>query len=727
MFSIKNLLFLSVFLLFSFYSFSQSAEIKAIMAKQKAGNELTEEEEAIMEKWFDEMDKKLEEGTNPYDKSAVKPGIKNTECPPASSSPLKLTELTRESYRAMAKGLMSAYGPKSGDLPRLKSLLDGTKNPVDCANLGAIFIMDGTGSASVYASAYSAVLNPDDILTANNLGVALKDMGDFVRAMQVLRYADKLKPDIGLVICNLGWVYREMGYPVQAKQMFEKALKVAPEMTSPYLGLGLMAQCEGKYQQAEEYLHKSLAESYSATGISVYKKAKAAQPPKPDGDQGKPLTKEKADVEKIEIPEMPVSEEKEKLISQKQTINTYHSRLNSRMGQLRSEYMSAMSIVRKQQQYALKDQDNALVFNRDFAMELMQIQDVTDLLLGKNSNYGKAVEAGAKRMEQNSNALRKNLPAYTQKGEKLTRLIKQRTDCGDDDICRAKVQAEIDKLEYELCILQKGDMDGSISAIAKSYTNEYNALGEAVQDYYAFTNPILERIYTPSFNEMHNIYREMLLLTNEITVVRLSLGLPEMADQYMKLKCVEPVPPTAPAPAAADSEFPAKEPDDCPSGSSFSIEGGFLKFEVDCEKVKISGGDGILKSLKRDSNKHETNVIAKSAGGTPNTGNNQSESLKITTEQGKTVKDIAPANDTKSGLKGMSESETKGRMVVETGPELAPLQPLDPVGIAPLDPVGIAPLDPVGIAPLDPLNGSPEPTANPEGEFELAPLEPKKD
>jgi len=66
-------------------------------------------------------------------------------------------------------------------------------------------------------------------------------------------------------------------------------------------------------------------------------------------------------------------------------------------------------------------------------------------------------------------------------------------------------------------------------------------------------------------------------------------------------------------------------------------------------------------------------------------------------------------------------------MVVETGPELAPLQPLDPVGIAPLDPVGIAPLDPVGIAPLDPLNGSPEPTANPEGEFELAPLEPKKD
>jgi len=49
------------------------------------------------------------------------------------------------------------------------------------------------------------------------------------------------------------------------------------------------------------------------------------------------------------------------------------------------------------------------------------------------------------------------------------------------------------------------------------------------------------------------------------------------------------------------------------------------------------------------------------------------------------------------------------------------------IELAPLEPLGlpeIAPLDPVGIAPLDPLNGSPEPTVKPEGEFELAPLEP---
>jgi hypothetical protein len=49
------------------------------------------------------------------------------------------------------------------------------------------------------------------------------------------------------------------------------------------------------------------------------------------------------------------------------------------------------------------------------------------------------------------------------------------------------------------------------------------------------------------------------------------------------------------------------------------------------------------------------------------------------------------------------------------------------IELAPLEPSGlpeIAPLDPVGIAPLEPLNGSPNPTVKPEGEFELAPLEP---
>lgn len=51
------------------------------------------------------------------------------------------------------------------------------------------------------------------------------------------------------------------------------------------------------------------------------------------------------------------------------------------------------------------------------------------------------------------------------------------------------------------------------------------------------------------------------------------------------------------------------------------------------------------------------------------------------------------------------------------------------IELAPLEPLGlpeIGPLDPVGIAPLDPLNVSPEPAPKPEGEFEMAPLEPIK-
>src|SRR5690606_5391446 len=99
-------------------------------------------------------------------------------------------------------------------------------------------------SASVYAIAWSATQTPDDVLTANNLGVALKDMGEYSKAIRVLQYADRLKPDIGLILCNLGWAYREAGDNTNATLMFEKALRTAPKMSSPYLGLGLIAQCE---------------------------------------------------------------------------------------------------------------------------------------------------------------------------------------------------------------------------------------------------------------------------------------------------------------------------------------------------------------------------------------------------------------------------------------------------------------------------------------------------
>ena len=683
----KAIVLLCLLLGFCFSCFAQPDEIKRIMAKQKSGEELTEQEETTFEKWIDDMAAKAANQKNPAG-VASKTGVKKADCPILKTTPLKVTELTRESYVSLAKGLLATYGPKSGDLPGLKSLLENSKKPTDGSDMAAMFTLVGAGSSGIYVTAWSASKKPDDLLTANNLGVVLKDMGEFTKALQVLKYADKLKPNIGLVLCNLGWVYREMGYPNEAKIMFEKALKVAPEMTNPYLGLGLMAKCEGNFAKATEYLRKALADNYSAVGFAAYKQAKAAQPPKPDGEKGKTLTNEKGDAGEVEVPEMPVFEEKERNAAQKELIMNYMSRLDARTQQLLDEYQSTLSVVRKQAERATKDPDNSIVFRRDFAKELMQIEDITDVLFGKNSIYGQSIANGAKRLEQNSKFIEKDLPALQQHMDKslrlqqeLIKLIEEMTACGDNEICKAKVQAEIDRNQYEAeqeayqaCLLNKGEMDNSFSASCKTYKEEYAAYKQAVSDYFAYTNPILERIYSPSFNELQNLYRQLLVLTHEKAVIGIGSGLPELAEQYNKLKCVEPKPPAMPESEPEDSKLPKKKEDDCPLGKGINQGFGAISFELDCEHVKLSGGEGILWSVNRDFTKHETRVgVGVGAQGEYGNGNITGEAkimVEVTVGQGDVIKNVELTSSVKAGLGGLVEGEVTGRVSLEGGPSV---------------------------------------------------------
>lgn len=684
----KYLLLLVLLLSFSIRIFAQPDEIKRIMAKQKSGEDLTEQEEATFDKWIDDMATKAGTKTSPG-VGASQNGSKKAECPTLNAAPLKVTELTRDSYVALAKGFLAVYGPKTGDLPGLKSLLENSKKPTDGSDMAAMFTIVGAGSATIYATAWSAIKKPDDILTANNLGVALKDMGEFTKALQVLKYADKLKPNIGLVLCNLGWVYREMGRPADAKMMFEKALKAAPEMTTPYLGLGLLAKCEGNFVKAEEYLRKALADTYSAVGFAAYKQAKAAQPAKPEDDQGKSLAKEKGDAGDVEVPEMPVFEEKEKTARQKELISGYMTRLDSRTQQLIDEYQSTVAVVRKQAERATKDPDNSIVFRRDFALELMQFEDVIDLLFGANSNYGKAVDAGSKRLEQNALFLEKDMPALQQHMEKVLRLqqelinlIQEMSDCGDNDICKAEVQAKLDQNKYEseqeayqMCLLNKGEMDNSYSATCKTYKEEYNAFKEAVLDFYAFTNPILERIYSPSFNELYNLNRQLLVLIQEKTVVGMGSGLPEMAEKYNELTCVEPKPPDPPLTEPEDSKLPKKKEKDCPLGKDGIKAGiGALSFELGCDHVKLSGGEGLLWSVSRDFEKHETKVgVGVGAKGEYGNGNLSGEAtimVEVTVGQRDVIKNIELTSSVKAGLGGLVEGEITGRASLQGGPSI---------------------------------------------------------
>lgn len=678
--NMKYILFIAFLLFSELILVAQPDNIKRIIAKAKTGQELTEAEEAAMEKYFDSLDSQL--NSNSGSGQAVKPKTQaaTTDCPVVKSTPPQIAELTRESYIALAKELQTTFGAKSGDLAGLKSLLETAEKPTDGADMGALFAFQGAGSASVYAIASSAIKEPADLLTANNLGVALKDMGEYTKALRVLKYADKLKPNTGLVICNLGWVYREMGYNTLAKQQFEKALKTAPEMTSPYLGLGLIAKCEGNMLKAEEYLQKALADKYSAAGMKAYKQAKAAQPPKQEGGGNKTVPYEKGNEGELEIPELPVTENLAQMEQQKEPFENYISYLDSRTQQLLADLMSAQAVIRKQQIHAIKNPDNSVVYNRDFAKEIMQFGEITDLLFGPNSNYGQALKSGTRLLENSSNTILKDLSALQQQmdkslklGQELIKLIEDLTACGDNEICRAKVQAEIDRNRHEseelaflMCKMSKGEMEVSCSNAFKNYKLVSDAVREAIPDYYAFTNPVIERMYPPSFNEFYNAYRELLVLQHLKVMAGYGANIADLAKGYSQLKCIEPEPPKPPEEVKKPT-LAKKDKKDCPLGEN-GISGGVgaLSFELSCEHVKLSGGEGILWSVKRDFNKHETTIW----GGVGVKGNVTGEAtvgVELTIGQGDVIKDVAVTSSVKAGLGGLVEGEVSGRLAMEGG------------------------------------------------------------
>jgi hypothetical protein len=55
--------------------------------------------------------------------------------------------------------------------------------------MGALFMMGCRIGSNIFHG-MSAMKDPEDLITANNLGVARKDMGEFVKALQVMMYAD---------------------------------------------------------------------------------------------------------------------------------------------------------------------------------------------------------------------------------------------------------------------------------------------------------------------------------------------------------------------------------------------------------------------------------------------------------------------------------------------------------------------------------------------------------
>lgn len=677
-----------VFLLISFLlsvHFLQaqlSPEISQIMKKMQAGTELTEAEEKALDDWGQEMEKKHgDETTTQPKKNATASPLKKTGT--GAKLPAALPELTRESYVKLAQSLMQRYGAKSGDLPGLNQLLSKTGKATEGADYGALFVMEGAGEGSIYTCAWSAVKEPADVLTSNNLAVALKNQGEYAKALQILKYANAIRPGIGLVLSNTGWVYFEAGDYAQAKTAFNAALKAAPEMTSPCMGLGLIAQQEGNTLKAREYLRKALKDRYSAAGIKACRQAQEkAGSENQAADE--PLSDEREDSGNLQVPDLPVYEQPQKMAPQEPVLRNYVSRLNSRLGRIVREMEALSEHIRKQQERATQDPENALVYRRDFSKEMMMLEDIELLLWGENGNYGRAVreasafsENAAKIMEQNATVMLSYLERIGYLDDRLQPLYEQLVACNGDESCVKMVAkkmepflTEKEQVSYKMCKLGKQQMDILLSGGYKALSTLQAQFQETVPDYYAFTGPVLKKIYAPALNELYNLHCEAKVLTEELALASRALGMAEDAAKYYEMECIEPEPPAPPDAEPDEASAAKKKPGPCPLGDGIQAGIGSFSFELTCTFVKVSGGEGVLASVKRDFVKHETTlwagVGAKAEYGHGNLTAEATVGAEITIGQN-TVKDIGFTSSVKAGVGGLMETEISGRIALDSG------------------------------------------------------------
>ncbi|WP_286834543.1 hypothetical protein [Proteiniphilum sp. UBA5280] len=106
--------------------------------------------------------------------------------------------------------------------------------------------------------------------------------------------------------------------------------------------------------------------------------------------------------------------------------------------------------------------------------------------------------------------------------------------------------------------------------------------------------------------------------------------------------------------------------------------------------MKLSGGEGILWSVKRDFNKHETTIWGgvgvKGEYGRGNVTVEANIGMEITFGQGDAVKDVAFTSSVKAGVGGLAEAEISGRFALEGGPSVDASANFTPPGLGDLMP-----------------------------------------
>jgi tetratricopeptide (TPR) repeat protein len=125
-------------------------------------------------------------------------------------------------------------------------------------NLGVAYKEEGQRIKAIEHYRTALMLKPDYVRAHNNLGVVYKEEGQLDRAIEHYRAALLLKPDYAKVHNNIGVAYYRMGEIESSTRHFQNALKLKPDFAEAHLNLGIVHKEMGLKVKAIEGFRNAL-------------------------------------------------------------------------------------------------------------------------------------------------------------------------------------------------------------------------------------------------------------------------------------------------------------------------------------------------------------------------------------------------------------------------------------------------------------------------------------
>ena len=669
-------------------------DVQAIMKKLSAGGIPTPQEQQRLQSWGQSMAKGMSSagaasgGASPSNSSPLQgqPGagkISFTQlCPKPSSAALPSTAPTAAEYLALVKTLATRYGAKL-DLQTRMALDSGvTQAGANAGSLPALLVSAGAINEAVYAGAVAAQRNPLDVNAANNLGVSLDQAADYPDAARVFLYLTSLRPQSPLATVNLAWAYFNAGASAAAKKQFVHAQSLGPDMAAPEEGQGLIAGYQGDMASAKTLLGSSLKRGYSTAGAVGFMAAQQAQPSSATDAGWTPPESEPPPNADSMIPDLKVPEQLQYSPNYAAALMQVNQQSQSRLADLGNQMLAAYQRVVTINQRARQQGEGAINLPLTFEAELFEWKEVTDLAYkARFRNVDQVNKQVTPAMNANPQTSATTLNGDVQQ---LFALDEQMGACGMDDACLGKVKQQIDQVSYQMCLHSKQGIDAMYPPLYKLWKTQWDDFRPASADLYAFTDPILKKVWVPALYDFLSLWRETTVYSLYTPLSGTAAGLVKMGDAYKDMKCVPP-PPKETTEEANPPNLPKEAPPECPLGNGIDFGLLVVSVHLGCDSASIEGGEALKFKATRNFATHSTTLWAGVGAGasvgvdapmlgsmTPKASLSAEAGVGITIGQNGTVSDVFVSSE-------LSAKISAGKL--NTGPVSVP-QPGTSIGMS---------------------------------------------